>query len=176
MGAIESVTVRRWRHRHEMEWTTILLDDTDGAGRVVVHSSFGGWVYSWPAQHRGDSPDRADLARFFAMVGVDYAGNKMCDGARELEVEETVAAIRERICQLRRDESFTRDEAREEWDLVRRLDDGDIDARAWVELTTIPDGWEMPVHGLPRAFRRWWEVFHGAFVDDVRIPAVAVSP
>src|SRR5690606_34725215 len=81
--------------------------------------------------------------------------------------ERTKQTIHEYIILRRKDGELSREEAREEWDLVDDLDgdDGETAFREWLEATSMGDPWELAVHDYePLVYHFVDNVIHGWLV------------
>lgn len=119
-------------------WVVAFLDSI---GCFSVLSDYGDYGHRWPENGWGPG----DFRQFFARLEPDYVLRKIArrdhyDGAA------TLREVKARICELRRGGgSWTRDRAREEWDLLGRFDRlySQTDFAFWYERTQIDEASEL---------------------------------
>lgn len=141
-NAIVVAAVRLWRYTLPPEkyegWATIVLG-SDGFFAAVT--DFGNYAYRW--MHHGCSDFREFVV---GLVGSDdYLLGKIARHEYRFDGEATGRGIRQHICETRRCGSFTKEKAREEWDLVDRCDiegGGEIAYHEWYLNTDIQDAYE----------------------------------
>lgn len=121
-------------------------------GWVVILSSYGCWSYAWW------SIGEQSLQEFLADLDSYYMGKKMLGADLDvLDPKETAQGIRQHILESRRDGDMNKDEASEEWDMVKQFEDGDMDFREWGSCTSICDQWEFARHEICSSWRYFWE-------------------
>jgi hypothetical protein len=142
----------------------LLMDDTNGRGRIVVLALHDGkaWTYSWPRCNRG-SPADEDVVTWAAGCALDYVAKKF--GAHDwFDVEQTVGGLRSCIAEARRQDPqrWTREQARELWNSLEDV----YDEAAWSHwLDTnrdgdpdlyVQDACEHTTYGVDPVFRKAW--------------------
>jgi len=116
-------------------WCKLLWQDN---GWVIILSDYGHWAFWWG--HRGEG---VSVPAFLAKLDRDYMGGKMMGQAlREFSLKSTVQAIRETIISDRKTCGMTKEEAEGEWELVQRLEDGDLSFESWYGESSMVDGYE----------------------------------
>lgn len=123
--------------KHE-GWAVVVIDSR---GFLGVFSDYGNYAYHWT--HFGD-----DFKKFLAQLDWDYLYGKLMQlrDARVYDGSATLANIRNRIVELRREGQLTYDEAREEWTLAAdsEIDDhSSIGYALWYQQTNLPDANEL---------------------------------
>ncbi|AHD04899.1 hypothetical protein ABNB59_06440 [Paenibacillus larvae] len=125
-------------------WGTFLLDET---GMFAAVTDYGNCAYKWP--HSGCE----DFRHFFAQERTNwgYFLPKLFYELKEYDGDETLQRIKEYIISCRRDGTFTREKARQEWDLLERHDwlYGDFEFAYWYDETSISDAEEFYIRGYP---------------------------
>jgi hypothetical protein len=122
-------------------WAVVVLG-SDGYFSTV--SDWGNYAYWW------GSHGREDFREFvIGLAGsIDYAVGKLSPGRHTYDGPKTLASVKESICQLRRDGSLSREEARHEWDLLDRydLEDSEGDLARWMDHTQLIEAWGYAVY------------------------------
>lgn len=103
-----SKTMRRYDLRADGRWLALVVITDDGYFSTV--SDYGSYAYWWSSA--GD-----DFRRFLIGRDDDYVVGKLAPGY-EYHGDATLAAVKEAIIQVRRSGALTRDEARDEWELM----------------------------------------------------------
>lgn len=127
------------------EWAEVII--TSG-GFFSAVSDYGNYAFAW--RSFGDR----DFRRFLlnAEKDVDYFTKKLQhrgDGPGDVyDGEPTLRAIKDHILRHRRDQSWSEDEARQEWDLIERFDieGSEVEFGEWYRETTIADAYEFAHH------------------------------
>src|SRR5690554_3259696 len=97
-------------------WGVFILDST---GMFAAVTDYGNFVYMWPLKYTGCD----DIREFFKHRDAYYVLGKCApSNGREYQGDKTEQNIRETIIRLRRDHSFTEEQARKEWDLLEEVD------------------------------------------------------
>jgi len=127
----------------------------EASGRVIITSTFGDWSHRWT--HVGDRT----LASFMVGVDRDYCGGKMLGGRYYMPCSDaTVLAARDLTLSHRRDGSFTREQARTEWELIDDLEIGETSLDGFVSDSSHSDAWEIvstrPDHGWVNFWEQLW--------------------
>jgi hypothetical protein len=127
-----STTLRRYRLKNESgRWLADVVISDDGYFSTV--SDYGNYAYWW--SHAGDC-----FRSFLAHLNPDYLCSKLGGAPDFYDADATEKNIRRAICRARRDGAIGRDEAREEWDLLR---DHPVDSREgfamWFQETSLED-------------------------------------
>lgn len=143
------------------EWARIWLTD-DGCFSTV--SDYGNYGYWW------GSPG-GEIRRFLIGLGPDYVLTKLTSGKRDkINGQKSVKRIQEYILSHRRERDWSKERAREEWDLLQEHSDLDdiFNQVHWYEQTTIDCAYEYLVYeGSQQAaafVRELWPLF----VEELR--------
>lgn len=135
--------IKMWRYYLPNErplegWAEVLLCST---GMFAVTSDYGDYAYAWRSHGTNDfRVFVANLANdtdyFMRKVG---AGDKIYDG------DATLKAVKRAIVEYRRSESWTKDEARREWDLLDLHNglESREDFALWYDDTRIECAYEL---------------------------------
>ncbi len=126
---------KQWRYfvsdPTKQSWGAVIYIDSSGV--FAAFSDYGTYGYRW------SNPGHDDIRDFYARSrdDWDYFLNKFCP-QRHFDVDGTIKAIRERICNLRRAGRLTAAEAREEWELTSF--DTEVEAHVnWYSKTQLED-------------------------------------
>lgn len=131
-------------------WCKLLWQDN---GWVIILSDYGHWAYWWG--HRGEG---VSVAKFLAGLDRDYMGNKMMgQSLMEFSLESTVQAIRETIIFERKSCGMEKEEARSEWELAERLEDGDLSFEGWYGESSMVDGYECQRKEVCGTWSNFWD-------------------
>lgn len=137
----------------EFDWARLLWEES--TGRVIVLSAYGNWSYCWT--HIGSDT----LPQILASLHMGYMGGKFLGShLYEYSLEDTVSAIRQAICELRKTGSWSnwsKKLARKEWGLVAALEDGEIDFREWHDQTELDDAYEYRRTEIRADWVSFWE-------------------
>lgn len=101
-------------------WGRATIKEWDKGGLIQITSDFGTYEFTWTSI--GDQT----LREFMVGLNFGYAMGKLTDdrGVSEFDGEATEKAMRHQICELRREDGISKDDAREAWqDLDIWLDD-----------------------------------------------------
>lgn len=159
--------VRRPGHWWARFWVT-----SDGC--VSIMSDWGNWGYWWT--HPG-----CELRQFLCRIDDSYLLGKLCMGQREYINEvATERSIKEHILYLRRNGSLDREQARDEWDLVRRIDfSSEVGAHEWYLESEIEDTSELLRYEKSpscQAFiKQCWWLFRAELRRDIGAPLRATA-
>ncbi len=117
-------------------WGIFLLDST---GMFAAVTDYGNYVYKWT--HHGEKDFREFIVK--AYQSHDYILGKLTK--KVYSGKFTVEDIKNHILCFRRDGSYPKEFAREEWDLVKRIDNWDsiLGFNEWYERTDIQDASEF---------------------------------
>jgi hypothetical protein len=127
------------------EWAEVVI--TSG-GFFASVSDYGNYAFAW--RDFGDRDFRSFLLG--AEKDTDYFTKKLQHGGDGpgdvLDVEETEKAIKEALKRLRRYRSLSREQAREEWDLLASFEAewSETSFHEWYLATTLPDASEFKRH------------------------------
>ena len=138
-------------------WAIIFLDST---GCFSALSDYGNYAYRWPDHGWGDF----DFRKFFIERGDDYLLGKIAPND-VYDEDETLRAIKKTILSERRhaialaDAAWTRERARQEWDLLDRYGwlDSEEAFQEWTRETSLDDPWmyqERKTHPRSVAFTK----------------------
>ncbi|EGO63584.1 hypothetical protein [Acetonema longum] len=134
--------ITMWRYHIPPEdglsgWGTFILDST---GFFAAVTDFGNFAYRWT--HHG----RKDFREFIIELARDpyYLLGKVRPSGEVYNGEKTLKSIWEHIREYRRCGWYTKEFAREEFNLIRECDDLDAehDFYDWVRQTNIQDAYE----------------------------------
>lgn len=126
--------VQVWRYvvgpKNHEGWGIFLIDSS---GMFSVVSDYGNYAYKWTSF--GDC-----FRSFLCKLHAPYLGGKInIEHGNEYDEERTKKVIREHILSHRRERSFTREEALQEW----ILSDDMHDFRAWYMQTEMDCAYEF---------------------------------
>lgn len=139
-------------------WARIWVTDD---GWISIMSDYGNYG------HIFDAPG-CEFRRFLSNAYEGYITDKLAYGSREvIRAEESVARVRKRICEWRRENILTRERAREEWELIDRYQDLEDPCNQvhWYEETTFNEPYDLFVYeraALPRIrefMKQCWPIF-----------------
>lgn len=119
-------------------WAIIVIG-SDGYFSTV--SDYGNYAYRW-------TNPGCEFRKFLVGVNAGYLIGKLHGRPDEYDGDETTKAIREEIVRRRRDGTWTREEAREEWNLTSGLD-SIVDFAFWWQKTRIEDAHEFQRNSVP---------------------------
>jgi len=124
----------------------------DETGHVIIASSYGHWQYYWT------SIGNRTLAQFLAKLDMHYMGGKMLGIGIDVNCDRsTIQCIREHIIEYRRDCTYTKEFAREEWQTVDSWESGMLmDFREWCETTKIDDAYELRRKIINPSWEQFW--------------------
>lgn len=128
-------------------WGVFILDST---GMFAAVTDYGNAAYKWPLHAE------EDFRRFFAKgVSGGYLLQKLFYEQKKYDNEATLQDVKEFIMVCRREGSYSREKAREEWELLSYYDDLDNDASfvRWYDNTSISDAGELYKMSYPASAR-----------------------
>jgi hypothetical protein len=130
--------VKSWRYALPSEkgegWAIVHMDSR---GFFATCSDYGNYAYHWSSFGEDFRSFMLHMERDY-----DYFGNKLDhDKWHSFSLEQTVKHIKQRILERRREGRFDKDEALEEWECVRDLDDGNISWEEWVKSQKLYEDW-----------------------------------
>ena len=135
-----SEPVKTWRYSLPSEnhegWAIIHMDSK---GFFATCSDFGNYAFHWSDWGKG-----RDFRLFVIEMTEDphYIGNKLNhDKWNKQDDQETATHIKKEIISRRRNGTFDKDVARENWDYLEHYDSGSIDFREWIQNQTLFDDW-----------------------------------
>jgi hypothetical protein len=119
-------------------WAILFLDST---GCFSALSDYENWSYRWNS--RG-FVEGEDFRKFLLKCDDDYLLRKI-NPKKEYDEEKTYAAAKEVILGLRREKEFTKEEALEEWELLKEYDalGSEFDLHRWAMETKLGDVGEL---------------------------------
>lgn len=138
-------------HRHdELTIHRYYLPSLKGEGWAIVYitslgeftalSDYGNYGYWW--SHHGCK----DIREFFlgALKDPGYFVGKLSGGATEYDGEASLKSVKQYILSVRRDKSWTKECAREEWDLLDMNENlySDHNFTRWYDHTQIDEAYE----------------------------------
>ena len=165
------VPVQMWRY-HEPNngktyegWYIAFLDST---GALSVQSDYGDYSYRWNAH---GFPAGLGFREFLTQCNSDYILRKLARHD-ELQPERTEKSIREAIIHLRREGKLTKEEAAEEWSILRDYSfDSEAAIDSWLRQTELPEAWEYAVYDHPQQARAFmehvWPRLRQAILNDL---------
>ncbi len=122
-------------------WAVVVMC-SDGYFSTV--SDYGNYAFWW-THHARD-----DFRKFILSADDDYVRRKL-DPEKHYDGNTTLWIVKSAIIRLRREGEWTRDQAREEWDLLDEYDLYEAEGFSrWYEATKIPDAHEC-YHQSPSA-------------------------
>lgn len=127
-----SVDIKLWRYvvpSRKMEgWGIFLLDST---GYFSTVSDYGNYAFKW------SSFGEQDFRQFLCGIDTYYLLSKI--STQEFDERATEKEVFRHIIEGRRSGTYTKEEAREHWDLAKeyRVGDGNYEFSRWVEETGI---------------------------------------
>ena len=115
-------------------WAVILMDDT---GMFMAVSDFGDYCYKWT--HHGMD----DFRKFMLKIEAGYFCGKV-SSRTEFQADRTKKAALKFLLELRRDNCWTKDEARKEWDMIQTVDfDNEEERNEWVRNSDMDEAYEF---------------------------------
>lgn len=133
---IEHRTVDVFDIRAKHEYAKFIIDSTPGHHTLAIDSSYGGFAFAWT--HPGGC-----FYEFLAGLNRGYATVKLVGRVDEkFDPERTALEIKQAIIAFRKDRTFTKSAARDEWNL---LEDFEHEGHYWDWLcaTQFEDGHEF---------------------------------
>ena len=159
---------RSYTVRRGLEWARIWITDDGCFTTLSDHGNFGYW-WSCPG---------CEFRKFLCEMDDYYLSRKLAVGRHEFDGEASVKTIRSRICDLRRQQCLTREQAQAEWDLVHPKPssgwgdgmrgafsnmDNEIEAHEWYVATDLGDAAELLKYRTPMQIqmfiKRLWPLF-----------------
>ncbi len=133
----------------------LLLDDSNGRGRVVVLALSAGkaWTYCWPLANRG-TRGGGGLREWLAGCDISYVAGKL-DADDWFDRAHVVEHVREDLHTLVRDGVIEQERADEAIEALQDVSD-DVSWSRWGEEHDgiLPDWWETRTRGIDPEFRR----------------------
>ncbi len=162
----ETPETRRYNIRNEVgSWLGMFLVTHDGA--VTTISDYGNYSYWW------GSTGMSDIREFLIKISVDYMLGKMAPQS-EFDGEAAKKFIKEHILDLRRAGDLTKEEAREEWDLIENADFYDAHGfgyHDWCNSSSIEGRYEFYQSDTPKQAKlfaeRVWPYFIAALKKEL---------
>ena len=123
-------------------WAVAFLDSI---GCFAVLSDYGDYGHRWPQNGWGPGGFRD----FFLQCGDDYVLRKIAP-RKCYDGDATFREVKRRICDLRRHGSWSRDRAREEWDLLLGSEGlySREDFSVWYQRTQIDEAYDLAVYDV----------------------------
>lgn len=132
----------------------LLLDDSNGRGRVVVLALSAGkaWTYCWPRSYRGNRGG-GGLREWLAGCDIGYVARKL-NADDWFDRGRTTAHIAEQLRELVADEAIGQKRIDEAIDDLQYISD-DVSWSQWGEQygDILPDWWETRTRGIDPEFR-----------------------
>jgi hypothetical protein len=88
----------------------------DNYGSLSILSDYGNYGYRWGSF---GAIEKDGFLRFLTGCDDSYILGKLAQGRSEYQDEPTLAAVKRKIIEYRRDRTLSKEQAREEWDLLR---------------------------------------------------------
>ncbi len=165
-------TLRRYDLRtEERAWLARVVISDDGYFSTV--SDYGNYAFWW-------AHAEMEFRTFLCQLEPDYLCSKIAPG-RVYYGHETEKNVRRAILDARRRMSISKEDAREEWDLV-----GEVDLSAaegftlWYQDTKLPDAYELSSYGTePQAVafaERVWPALRAALQAEMAAERAAAVP
>lgn len=114
-------------------WAVVFLDSM---GVLSTVSDWGNWGYRW------SNWGHEDFRSFVLSLRADYLTEKFAPG-RVFSGSKTAEAVRRHIVENRKDRTFSKEQAQEEWDLIEEYtpfnDAADFDD--WIGRTKLEEPW-----------------------------------
>ena len=124
-------------------WGIFLLDST---GMFAAVTDYGNYAFRWT--HYGEKDFRkfvADLDR-----SPDYLLSKVAPHGKEYDSDKTIKGIKEHIIEYRREGCYTKEQAREEWNLINDDELSTLyEFHLWLDKTNIDEAYEFQVESYP---------------------------
>lgn len=116
----------------------------DSQGRFTTLSDWGNYAYWWSSFGERDFRDFVrDLCNKDLEKYGDYLVGKFgMDKGKICHYDQTRIRIRNAVCERRRTGGFTKEEARDEWDLAASVY-GERDVHVWYDKTELEDAGEL---------------------------------
>ncbi|SFH21672.1 hypothetical protein SAMN05660649_04288 [Desulfotomaculum arcticum] len=148
-------------------WGIFLLDST---GMFAAVTDYGNYAFKWT--HHGCK----DFREFFIDIkhGSDneYYIKKLFQGQeKEFDGENTIKSIKEHILYYRRDGSYSKEFAREEWDLIKEYEHNFIsviDFTRWHDETKIDEAHEFACYDYPSDIKAFGQKLLPRLADVLR--------
>jgi len=130
--------------RYGFGWAEIHLGSR---GQFMAISDYGNYGYVWSSV--GGDPSQPYLERFCRfLIGVESSPSYFAEKLNPTMVydpESTLKLIKEHILSARKDGTWEREEAREEWELLKNFNslESKYDFERWMEETRFGEPWEL---------------------------------
>jgi len=130
-------------------WAIIFLDS---AGCFAALSDYGDWSYRWSVLGFAEGED---IRKFLLTCDDDYLLRKLGQGRKEYDPEGTLESAKSAIIEARRDDRWTKDEARDEWDSLKTHDElrNEFDFGMWYSNTKVADAGECHQQRYPNQLK-----------------------
>lgn len=145
------VEVQTWRYSFPSVkgegWAIFFLDSV---GCFAALSDWGDWSYRW--NPRGyEAGDGKDFRHFIISCDDDYLLHKIAP-KQEWDGDATFKSVKEAILGMRRDGGWSKDKAREEWDLLENsgVSHSEFEFWDWSKDTELSDPHELTRHQASR--------------------------
>ncbi|GAB6989594.1 hypothetical protein [Paenibacillus pini] len=143
-------------------WGVFLLDST---GMFAAVTDYGNFAYMWPIKHTGCD----DFREFFKHRDAYYVLGKCApSNGQEYQGERTEEELRKTILRMRREDTFTEEDARKEWDLLNEVD---LEYREgfheWYQGTEFIDAHEHMVFDYTVSERAFADILFPKFCEAV---------
>lgn len=127
-------------------WGIFILDST---GMFSAVTDYGNAAYKFEVR-AGE-----DIRKYFAKGVPGNLKEKLFYNLQCYDGEETLIRAQEYILEARREKSYSREQAREEWDLLELNEwiDNDANFVRWFDATSIDDAGEFYTMGYPPSCR-----------------------
>ena len=132
-------------------WARVLIEED--TGRVIVVSDYGEWSHCWW------SIGNRTIFQFLNQLDSHYMGGKFLGaGLRVRSEPKTYEKIKKHIIDNRKDNELTKDEARNEWDIVETCFEYGNGFEEWCGETEFfrDYPWDMSVDRVVGCWESFW--------------------
>lgn len=158
-------------------WAFIVIDTDVGFFSTV--SDWGNYAFCWT--HPG-----CEFRAFLIQLDEGYLYSKLMHGRKQDVFDEaaTVKGVKEAILEARRCQAWSKERAREEWELLEfHLSDGEAGFNRWADHTQLDEYWEFhkrkdagDCHGFCKnIFPRFQQILRDELVNEVKEVAWATE-
>lgn len=166
---IEKSTVECYKIRHESGryWADITVDVTSNtSGRIIISSDYGNYTNYWGACG-------CRFKQFLIDLNLEYAANKF--GAdRWFDIDRTTQGYKQKVCEYRRDETFTAEKARIIYDEIKELEEcsnkSEFEISMWNQsnLMGMYDHCPDIYYGITPQFKKFWSNIWPIFINQLK--------
>ncbi len=142
----KEVEVRRYvlRPPDSFGWAIVVIGSD---GYFSACSDYGNYAFIWGSHGRDDFREFLLDAR----KDTSYFANKLSAGGEVYDADATIAEVKKYIIELRREDGFSKEKARDEWDLLEIYDDlaNEHQFALWWDHTSIEEAHDFMCRKLP---------------------------